>query len=140
MEGGLHSAQYFHGRFVCPLIARSRLIRNYRDGLGNIADRYPDLDVPADMDLTSHKYLRCSNSSGVEVVIDLLKAHPARTITYIALGPLTNFAQAMRKDPDTICEKLGRVVCMGGALDVPGNTSPTAECAVFLFSSVWYMI
>ncbi|KAG6812001.1 hypothetical protein H0H92_004966 [Tricholoma furcatifolium] len=33
----------------------------------------------------------------------------------------------MQKDADLIRSKIGRVVCMGGALDVPGNTSPVAE-------------
>jgi inosine-uridine nucleoside N-ribohydrolase len=34
----------------------------------------------------------------------------------------------MRKDGDMIHERIGRVVIMGGALDVPGNTTPVAEC------------
>jgi len=25
-------------------------------------------------------------------------------------------------------QRIGRIVCMGGALDVPGNITPTAEC------------
>ena len=53
---------------------------------------------------------------------------PARAITYIALGPLTNLALAARQDPALCRERIGRIVVMGGALDVPGNTSPVAEC------------
>lgn len=34
----------------------------------------------------------------------------------------------MRKDSNLVSERIGRIVCMGGALDVPGNTSPMAEC------------
>ncbi|KAG5646805.1 hypothetical protein DXG03_002182 [Asterophora parasitica] len=34
----------------------------------------------------------------------------------------------MQKGSDLVREKIGRVICMGGNLDVPGNTSPVAEC------------
>jgi len=34
----------------------------------------------------------------------------------------------MRKESRLITERIGRVISMGGALDVPGNTSPVAEC------------
>ena len=37
----------------------------------------------------------------------------------------------MRSDGDLVRSKIGRIVCMGGALDVPGNTSPVAECMQF---------
>jgi len=48
--------------------------------------------------------------------------------TYIALGPLTNLAHMMRQDSKLVRERIGRIICMGGALDVSGNTSPVAEC------------
>lgn len=60
--------------------------------------------------------------------MDLLRAYPARSISYIALGPLTNLATAVRLGGKTVGDRVGRVICMGGALDVPGNTSPVAEC------------
>lgn len=41
---------------------------------------------------------------------------------------MTNLLHMMRKDGDMIRERIGRVVIMGGALDVPGNTTPVAEC------------
>jgi inosine-uridine nucleoside N-ribohydrolase len=37
----------------------------------------------------------------------------------------------MRKDSKLVTERIGRIVCMGGALDVPGNTSPMAEFNFF---------
>lgn len=81
-----------------------------RDGLGGITDRHPD---------------------GVDVVLDLLRSHPPRSITYIVLGPMTNLARMMMKDGETVRERIGRIVCMGGAIDVPGNTTPTAEFNYF---------
>jgi inosine-uridine nucleoside N-ribohydrolase len=35
-------------------------------------------------------------------------------------------------DEAAVRDRIGRVVCMGGALDVPGNTSPVAECPLVL--------
>jgi len=37
----------------------------------------------------------------------------------------------LKKDPSLVRERLGRVVCMGGALDVPGNATPVAEFNFF---------
>lgn len=99
----------------------------YRDGLGDITTRHPELNV-TEFNPTGHPQLQYTEKSGVEVVLDLIRSHPSRSITYIALGPLTNLAQAMRADGPTIRDRIGRIVCMGGALDVPGNTSPAAEC------------
>jgi inosine-uridine nucleoside N-ribohydrolase len=69
-----------------------------------------------------------TDKSGVDIALDLIRTSPSRTITYIALGPLTNLARMMRQDGQLVRERIGRIICMGGALDVPGNTSPVAEC------------
>ncbi|EJD03116.1 nucleoside hydrolase [Fomitiporia mediterranea MF3/22] len=110
LEGALHSAQYFHGR----------------DGLGDISNRYPDITTDKGVE-----FLQLSDKPGHELALELIKTHPARTITYIALGPLTNLALAARQDPALCRERIGRIVVMGGALDVPGNTSPVAEFNFF---------
>ncbi len=44
----------------------------------------------------------------------------------MALGPLTNVALALKADAASM-SRIGRVVVMGGAVDVPGNVTPTAE-------------
>lgn len=113
LEGELHDAQSFHGQ----------------DGLGDIADRHPELSLEAQTDI--HPYLDLTNRSGVDVALDILRSRPLRSVTYIALGPLTNLALMMRKDSKLVTERIGRIVCMGGALDVPGNTSPVAEFNFF---------
>ncbi|KAI0663543.1 nucleoside hydrolase [Cubamyces menziesii] len=114
LEGELHSAQYFHGR----------------DGLGDITTRHPDLNVD-DEHPSNHPQLLLTHRPGVEVALDLIKSEPERSISYLALGPLTNLAKLLRLDRDTVRSRIGRVVCMGGALDVPGNTSPVAEFNFF---------
>ncbi|THV06747.1 nucleoside hydrolase [Dendrothele bispora CBS 962.96] len=112
LQGELHSAQYFHGR----------------DGLGGIQERHSELDVFPD---ASHPQIIVSEKSGVDVALNLIDASEHESITYIALGPLTNLAKMTRRNRELVKSKLGRVVCMGGALDVPGNTSPVAEFNFF---------
>lgn len=114
LEGELHSAQYFHGR----------------DGLGNISTRHPELDVDSTV-IQSHPQLEISDRTGVEVAFDLIESHATRTITYLALGPLTTLAHLVRTKGEQFRERIGRIVSMGGALDVPGNTSPMAEFNFF---------
>lgn len=47
-------------------------------------------------------------------------------ITLCAVGPLTNVALAIQKDPDFI-SNLAQLVVMGGSLDAGGNVGPYAE-------------
>ncbi|KAG6862337.1 hypothetical protein C0995_016035 [Termitomyces sp. Mi166 len=101
------------------------------DGLGGISERHPDLNVSPEIMSEDHPQLRLIDKSGVDVVLELLRSYPPRSITYIALGPLTNLAHTMKKDGGLFRANIGRVVCMGGALDVPGNTSPVAEFNFF---------
>ncbi|KAJ7124949.1 Inosine/uridine-preferring nucleoside hydrolase domain-containing protein [Mycena epipterygia] len=114
LEGDLHSAQYFHGR----------------DGLGEISERHPELDVVGQVD-SQHPQLTITSASGLEVASELIRNRPPRTITYLVLGPLTDLAWLMDDDAALVRDRIGRIVCMGGALDVPGNTSPVAEFNFF---------
>ena len=49
-----------------------------------------------------------------------------KRLTIVALGPLTNIARAIVKSPASM-RKVGRIISMGGAFRVPGNTGPVAE-------------
>ncbi|KAF9445905.1 nucleoside hydrolase [Macrolepiota fuliginosa MF-IS2] len=114
IEGTLHSAQYFHGR----------------DGLGDITGRHPDLNVNPDI-TQGHSQLEIADIHGVDIALDILRSYPPRSVTYVILGPMTNLVQMMKKDGAMVRERIGRIVCMGGALDVPGNTTPVAEFNFF---------
>ncbi len=55
----------------------------------------------------------------VELILDTLAASP-EPMTIIAMGPLTNIAAALAKDPG-IVDKIAEIAVMGGAIEVPGN-------------------
>ena len=61
----------------------------------------------------------------VSFLIDTVKANPGQ-VTVMPIGPCTNLAIAIRLAPEII-PMIKRVVYMGGAFDVPGNTTPAAE-------------
>ena len=99
------------------------------DGLGNAYELHPDLDVPSSvLEADDNPHLQISRKPAYEVTLDLLRARSPREITYIVLGPMTNLALMMRADAEFVQKRVGRVVVMGGALDVPGNATPVAEC------------
>jgi pyrimidine-specific ribonucleoside hydrolase len=54
-----------------------------------------------------------------DLIIEKLKASKI-PITIIAMGPLTNVALALKKDPD-IAPKIRKIIAMGGAIKVLGN-------------------
>jgi inosine-uridine nucleoside N-ribohydrolase len=82
------------------------------DGLGDLPD-WPDVEA------------RVASTDGPGVIADAAR-RLGRQLTIVALGPMTNLALAVERDPAAIHEA-GRVVAMGGAVDVPGNVTPDAE-------------
>jgi inosine-uridine nucleoside N-ribohydrolase len=87
------------------------------DGLGDAVDWPPVTGPPA-------------SPSAAETLVALARAHAER-LTLIALGPLTNLAVALRLDAEAM-RRIGRVVVMGGAVDVRGNTATDAEFNIFV--------
>lgn len=69
--------------------------------------------------------IRPVDKHAVNFLIDTVKANPGE-LTILAIGPCTNLAVAIRMAPEII-PLIKRVVYMGGAFDVPGNTTPAAE-------------
>jgi purine nucleosidase len=61
----------------------------------------------------------------VDFIIDTVLAHKPKSVTLVPVGPYTNIALAMRKEP-RIVERVNRVIVMGGAY-TRGNITPAAE-------------
>jgi purine nucleosidase len=66
-----------------------------------------------------------SKLDAADFIVDAAR-RAGEPLTLIALGPLTNVALALDRGPAAL-GALARVVVMGGAVDVPGNVTPTAE-------------
>ena len=65
---------------------------------------------------------------GVNWLIKTMKQYD-QDLVYVATGPLTNLATALKREPSLRNFK-GRVVSMGGALTVKGNVSHCAEANI----------
>lgn len=65
-----------------------------------------------------------------KVICDQLRAAPEDAVTLVALGPLTNIARALHRDPE-LPSLVGRIVMMGGAVAGPGNITPAAEFNIY---------
>ncbi|TPW32252.1 nucleoside hydrolase [Martelella alba] len=68
---------------------------------------------------------------GVDFIIDTLMASEDGEITLCPLGPMTNIAMAMVKEP-AIVPKIREIVFMGGGFFEGGNTTPAAEFNIFV--------
>jgi purine nucleosidase len=65
----------------------------------------------------------------VDAILRLIHANPG--LTLVTLGPLTNIALAVARDPG-ITKKVGRCVVMGGAPCCEGNVTPAAEYNIWV--------
>lgn len=66
-----------------------------------------------------------SAENAVDFIVRSVKAYP-NEVTLFVIGPATNVALAVRKNPE-IVPLVKRVYYMGGSVDVPGNSTPAAE-------------
>jgi len=62
--------------------------------------------------------------SAADAIIDTIEFHPG--LVMVTLGPLTNVALALQRNP-AIAAKVSRCVVMGGAPCCAGNVTPAAE-------------
>ena len=68
----------------------------------------------------------CADGHAVDAIIELVMGRPAKSVAIAVLGPLTNLALALRKEP-ALAERLGPVAVMGGARSEGGNITASAE-------------
>ena len=83
--------------------------------------------------LGDHKYpapkRKPEREGAVDAILRLAKAEPG--LTLITLGPLTNIALALEREPE-LAERIGRCVVMGGAPSCEGNVTPAAEYNIWV--------
>ena len=58
--------------------------------------------------------IKLKENHGVDFIIDTLMQEPANSVSLCPLGPLTNIAAAMLKEPK-ITSRIKQIVLMGGA-------------------------
>jgi purine nucleosidase len=68
---------------------------------------------------------------GVDFIIETLMTRPVGTLTLCALGPLTNVALALAREP-RIASRIREIVLMGGGCFEGGNITPAAEFNIFV--------
>jgi purine nucleosidase len=83
--------------------------------------------------LGDHGYLpqkrRAEKMHAVEAIVDTVNANSG--IELVTLGPLTNIALALAREP-RIAQSVSRCVVMGGAPCCEGNITPAAEFNIFV--------
>jgi purine nucleosidase len=67
----------------------------------------------------------------VDFIVETLMREKEGTVTLCPLGPLTNIALALIREPK-IAPRVKQIVLMGGGFFEGGNTTPTAEFNIFV--------
>lgn len=82
------------------------------EGLGDLAPFEPDAP--------------CAEGHAADALVGLVMARPAGSTALAVMGPMTNLALALRREP-ALAGRLGPVAVMGGARSEGGNITASAE-------------
>ncbi|WP_048645527.1 nucleoside hydrolase [Nitratireductor soli] len=82
----------------------------------------PDLPEPQ---------MKLQEQYAVDFIVETLMAHDDDEITLCPLGPLTNIALALIREP-RIAPRIREIVLMGGGFFEGGNVTPTAEFNIYV--------
>jgi purine nucleosidase len=90
-------------------------------------------EIHGELGLEGHAWgepsLRAVPEHAVDVIVDLVMSSPGE-MTVVTIGPLTNLAVAVRREPRLV-ERVREIVLMGGSF-TRGNVTPAAEFNVFV--------
>jgi purine nucleosidase len=112
--------------FELPLVQPSLLAPETH---GNTGVGYAVLPPPDKKPISQHS---------VDFLIEKFLSAPGK-ITLVCIGPLTNVAVALRKEP-RILGAIKDVIIMGGAIRHQGNTTPLAEFNVYVDPHAAHMV
>jgi purine nucleosidase len=96
---------------------------------GNTGLGYANLSAPRNKPIIQN---------GCDFLIEKIMSNPGE-ITVVAIGPLTNVALAIRKEP-RIAKAVKEVFIMGGAIRHEGNTTPLAEFNTYVDPHAAHMV
>ncbi|MGN6368450.1 MAG: nucleoside hydrolase [Phycisphaerae bacterium] len=82
------------------------------------------VDGLGDQNFRPQKRTAAHNDHAIDALLHLSKDHPRSTL--ITLGPLTNIAAALLRDP-AFAQRIDRCIIMGGNPCCVGNVTPAAE-------------
>ena len=97
------------------------------DGFGNVyPGSKPSVAAVEDAVLrTEARHSTIEPLDAADFIINTVRDNPGQ-ITLVAVGPLTNIAEALKREP-SLPDLVAGLVIMGGTVDEPGNVSPVAE-------------
>ncbi len=75
--------------------------------------------------------MRLEDENAVDFIVATLMAQALGTVTLCPLGPLTNIALALVREP-AIASRIERIVLMGGGYFEQGNVTPSAEFNIYV--------
>ncbi len=75
--------------------------------------------------------MKLEDQHAVDFIVETLMAEEPGTVTLCPLGPLTNVALALEKEP-AIAGRIQQIVLMGGGYFEGGNTTPAAEFNIYV--------
>jgi purine nucleosidase len=75
--------------------------------------------------------MKLQDQYAVDFIVETLMKEKSGTITLCALGPLTNIALALIREPK-ITPRINEIVLMGGGFFEGGNVTPTAEFNIYV--------
>ena len=96
------------------------------DGLGNL-ERFTE---PGGGPRYGEPFRFLETLDGADLILQTIKEFPDELVL-VALGPLSNLALAIQRDPEAL-KRCARIVIMGGAIATTGNVTPVAEFNMYV--------
>lgn len=114
---GLSSMPVAEGRSE-PLKGGAPRIADFAHGSDGLGNTFPP-----------EPKMRKNDQSAANFLVEKIKEFP-HEVTILALGPLTNIAEAIQKDP-SFATNVNKIYVLGGSFFASGNVNPAAEANIY---------